>query len=225
MTIVNFVHRLFNSLKSKNEDLAYITSIKKFDGYGTVTDYYKIRNISNWILTNLGKYETNRLFVTSSINGKWIPMVDCDNEQDLLRSTLWLSEQNIGYVILSSSMGKYWVFVDILCPKIKHALEIIKTIPGNDEEFVAYCVSTEIISVRADFKVSSSIYKPTIRDINTNNQELIKFANKLQEHFEDRRLIWIYRYYRYSRNEIHISDPQTGESIGITLKDIKETAD
>jgi len=118
----------------------------------------------------------------SSIGGVYhqqlLPIIDADNEKDMLNTSLWLNENKVKHAILGSSQrsnfpppappnigsqnfgdeyshGGFWIIVDK--PGKWRDIEKWLNIPGQDKNYLSFSKRRKICYLRAEMKVEHFI--------------------------------------------------------------------
>lgn len=198
---------------STNDELVCLADTEKNSGYGTKHTFIRCGNLDKYIKRFVLPRHKHYFAISASLRSKFIPMVDADSEDNMVRATLWLDENNIKYAVMSSSPGHYWIFLDKPFKKAKKAGTLSSYVPGNDQDFVGMIEKNNHIYIRGRTKG----YKPKLENCNTDSDLIKTFVTKLEAHYRDPRLDWVDRYYAAHDKGIDISDPKSGDPIPVTI--------
>ena len=101
----------------------------------------------------------------SLFNKKYLPVIDIDSTNILPSLKFIFETYGLYSVVFESSPGKHWVFVKKFM-SFKNAINIMKSVPGNDENFVQCCEDSKSIVIRAFPKIiASQPYRPRKADL------------------------------------------------------------
>ncbi len=88
-------------------------------------------------------------------SNKYMPVIDLDSTNILPSLKFIFETYGLYSVVFESSPGKHWVFVKKFM-SFKKAINIMKSVPGNDEKFVQFCEDSKAIVIRAFPKIIAS---------------------------------------------------------------------
>lgn len=203
--------------KSLGIDFLFLRKRISEGNYGKVIRISRLSSIDKFIKKYLLSYPGSvdsgpdgrpYLGISSSIEGKHIPMLDVDSQDVCMITRLWLEENKMKYIVVESSEGHFWVFLDALSSSFHKALKIAAAVPGVDVRFLEASREQRCFIVRGHLKDNK--FMPTVLHSNTDNARLILFCKNLEEHFKDSKVDWIRRYILYKEGAIEIADPQYG---------------
>lgn len=158
--------------------------------------------------------------ITSNWKGKAFPIIDCDNEGDMLRCACWLDENKLKCILYQSSPGHYWLVVDHWCP-IKEALTIAENAPGIDEKYINCCIELKKFMIRVGYKNGFVPHIIKDQDFENISQELRDFVEAFNGLIEenDRILKFHSRQEHFKKNGLQ-DDPALGsEKLDYTIVD------
>ena len=169
--------------------------------YSEGTRFTKLFNVDEYIKKYVKK-DTDKpyLSISSSLHGKIIPVVDLDSKEDMELAKTWLDEESIGYIIMESSPGKYWAFLDQVTDNNREAITSSRSVPGIDSQHRKWLKSERMIVVRGHHK--KEYFVPVIKHINTDNEIITSFCDLLIDHFESEKIRWLYRYITYNNGGV-----------------------
>lgn len=179
---------ILDKLNDRNGNLRFYNKLKKSRSYSEIT--YPYRTTVRSHLRNISKGKNRFLYIESYYRGLHIPFIDLDDEESMIKASFWLKENKTNYSIVSSSEGKYWIFVDTKCKSFDESLRWMKCVPGADKEFLSCTDHINKTLIRADMK--EIYYIPTI--IEESGSELLdEFINKIIQHLSSKEVKWIHR--------------------------------
>jgi len=182
----------------KNRAYSTITKVKKFESVKEIVRFF-VKDPSKIRQLFLAAYDKPNnqcqcphILISSEWNGKWFPIIDADNEENCLRSLLWLEEQKFNYAVWESSPKKYWIIVDYYSD-LRDAKIITLNSPGCDSLY-QNLITERGFWIRGSYKLE---YKslPVLLSCN-GGEQLTAYCNALEEYFKINHddLLWLQRH-------------------------------
>lgn len=171
-----------------HNDQLQVAAVFSFSGnYGEVTKTKRLKTIRDL----LSKKRNYKPHIISRFDNKFIPLIDADSEEDMIRACNALNEINTGYgVIKSSEYHHYWIFPAFV-GTYKDAILIMNMIPGNDTECTRACQECKTILIRGYNK-----NQPPEIIQKSGHPVVDRFLDKLDTYFNSNVIKW------YSRNMV-----------------------
>ena len=190
------------------------------DGYnGYTKKYRKVSDVRQYINEYVfAPIEKTFLSISCSLHGYIIPMMDIDDEKDLVIATMWLEENGIRYNIIKSGLDSYWLFLDCITKNNARVIKMVYLAPGVDPDYRGFLRRGKVVAVRGFYR--DPYYDPELTSVGTDNEIVCDFCNQVIEHYKSDMLKWLYRYEAYMDGKIDIADPRTGVVGKMMLKDI-----
>jgi hypothetical protein len=149
------------------------------------------------------------LFISSSLFGKFVPVADIDGEKGLITAKAWIKEyEGVGYVIMESNPGKFWLFIDKPTGDMNEAIRTAAALPGTDNKYNEFCTAHKVMNVRAIPKLDRkdervAIFSPTITYISPGVSDLLRsLCNQIEDHFNSLEFRW-YKTFHERLNNYH----------------------
>jgi hypothetical protein len=191
-----------------------------------------------WYLQQRNVGSIYRSSIAGVYHKQLLPIIDADNEKDMLNASLWLNENKVKHAILGSSQrssfppppppnegnnevwgdqysnGGFWIIID-RPGKWKDVRKWIN-IPGQDKNYLRFSEHKNMCYLRAEMKVE--YFVPVI--IQESRSELVdNFANEVVKHFSSKAVHWLWRLESYKQDRVDLTNPNELD-IGLTLDEV-----
>ncbi len=174
------------SPQKPQDTLMLLKETKTSDGYGAKYTKFGSVNDLDAFFTGLLYNETPILVIKSMMNGRIIPMIDCDSTEEYQRARERLANREMRCAAFQSSPERYWVFPDMTFETFKSAWKATFCIPGNDHKYLKFCNDNGFFTVRGELKNLDQ--KPELLHIDCVEPNVVKFVDQLVDHFNDDRI-------------------------------------
>lgn len=139
------LHYLYQVTKSSGYGYHHVLKHFRYDEIGQrlKIDY----NASTWDKRISG--ENLRAYISTKVGfRKWVLVLDCDTPENKDKAIEEIRSMDLKYDVMESSLQRFWIIVDYI-ETFKKSIELMKTIPGIDLEFVNHCAYNKKIVLRA----------------------------------------------------------------------------
>jgi hypothetical protein len=126
------------------------------------------------------------LAISCSINGRIIPLVDCDSKDECDYARIYLKRRKIRHAVFQSSPNHYWIFLDKTFNDCISAWNAVRFVPGCDSKYLKYTKKYDVFVVRGELKQSGKT--PSLTSIDCVDPNVIKFVENIIEHFGNKQL-------------------------------------
>lgn len=166
------------------------TNFNEYSGSSTSGTNRKVINLSDFYV-NILDDPSRYLVISSSINGRIIPVIDCDSEEDYEESQGRLLLNGSHYAAFMSSPKHYWVIPDMSFVSFDIAWEAVCYMPGCDDKYLKFVKQQGCYYIRGELKQNDFLFIPELIHNNCVEPNVSKFVNLLVEHYTDDRVLAI----------------------------------
>lgn len=202
--------------------LGYIIYVTKLDNkpitdlklcYCVYNKIHRLKNFKHFAKLIFDGASNITPLIKSIYNGYYIPVIDADNHESMIKACFWLDENKADYVVIESSTSHYWILIN-KCSLHWHGMRQWIKAPDQDEDYKSSSNDHWCCFLRACMQ--SEYFIPVITH-KSKSQLLNDFAEKIVNHFGSDIVRWVWRYQTFESINLATSQP---EDLAITLDDI-----
>jgi hypothetical protein len=128
----------------------------------------------------------HHLIASCSLNGRHIPMLDCDHVEALKSAKARFEAKQVRHAVIESSPGHFWLFPDMSFCDFWSAWEATSHLPGCDKKYLKFSKDRAVYFVRAEPRDIDTIPEFVHNDCEEPN--VTSFLKQFMALFQDRRI-------------------------------------